>query len=401
MSYLRDLSGALAFRSGSLHNLAARRSVAPGIACFSAGYLAFVLVRNSSYAAGGGPARMGGVWSVAVILLDIHLIQMLLFLSLVYVPVLVALCNAFSGDGLGFSMSRLEYSEHVSALFPLWGVLFLIGAPILPVFLALGLEGISAGELWLMVSSLVYTVWAVKEINYLPVSAALGVAGISILTLPVLFLLTNFLLSLPFFILLPLLYIFIIRFRELVSAKQAERVFLQHLRSLTQNPRDADAHYQIGLLHFRRNQWEPAQRYFEKALAINPEDPEVKYFLGRVHEARGEWQKALDQYEVTYRLNPEFGLGDIFREVGKGYLNTGNIEKAIEFLQFFLQQRASDPEGRYWLAVALQEAGRPDEMRDQLNTILVQARSNPRFFRKEHRQWIYRARMLLHGASGL
>ena len=401
MNYLRDLLGALAFRSRSLYDLAARRSVAPGIACFSAGYLGFVLVRNSSYAAADGSAYVGGVWNVAVILLDIHLIQMLLFLSLVYVPVLVALCNAFSGDGLGFSLSRLEYSAHISALFPLWGVLFLIGAPILPVFLALGLEGISAGELWLMVSSLVYTVWAVKEVDYLPVSAALGVVGISILTLPVLFVLTNFLLSLPFFILLPLLYIFIVRFRELVSAKRVERVFLQHLRSLTQNPRDADAHYQIGLLHFRRNHWEPAQRYFEQALAIDSEDPEVNYFLGRVHEAKGEWQPALDRYEITYRLNPGYGLGDIFREVGKGYLNTGNAEKAIEFLQFLLQKRTSDPEGRYWLAVALQKAGRPDEMRNQLNAVLVQARSNPRFFRKEHRQWIYRARTLLHGASRL
>jgi hypothetical protein len=98
-------------------------------------------------------------------------------------------------------------------------------------------------------------------------------------------------------------------------------------------------------------------------------------------------------------LNPEYGLGDIFREVGKGYLHTGSGEKAKEFLNFFLKKRDSDPEGRYWLAVALQKIGDLEQMRFQLNRILEQARSNPRFFRKENREWIYRARTMLREIS--
>ncbi len=89
---------------------------------------------------------------------------------------------------------------------------------------------------------------------------------------------------------------------------------------------------------------------------------------------------------LSHKSRP--GTGDIFREVGKAYLHTGNMDKAIEFLNFFLQTRGSDPEGRYWLAVTLQKLGKPEETRVQLNTILEQARSNPRFFRKENRQWI-------------
>ena len=108
---------------------------------------------------------------------------------------------------------------------------------------------------------------------------------------------------------------------------------------------------------------------------------------------------ALEEYEETYRLNPEQSLGDIFREVGKAYLHTGNVDKAIEFLEFFLQTRGSDPEGRYWLAVALHKQGKPEEMRVQLNTILEQARSNPRFFRKEKRAWVLRARTLLRSSG--
>ena len=98
-----------------------------------------------------------------------------------------------------------------------------------------------------------------------------------------------------------------------------------------------------------------ARGYFENALRIDPGDPDYHYYLGRCHETEREWSQALEQYEETYRLNPEYRLGDILREVGKGYLHTGNVEKGIEFLRFFLAKRSSDPEGRYWLAVALAE----------------------------------------------
>jgi hypothetical protein len=75
------------------------------------------------------------------------------------------------------------------------------------------------------------------------------------------------------------------------------------------------------------------------------------------------------------------------------------LDKAIEFLRFFLERRSSDPEGRYWLAIALKRCGKPDEMRVQLSAVLEQARTSPRFFRREKREWIYRARVLLRGQT--
>jgi tetratricopeptide (TPR) repeat protein len=398
MNLLLDMMGALVFRSRSLRALAARRAVVPAFLVLSAGFLAFVLVRNSFYAAPDGTPYVRGPVSFLQTVLDIHLLQMLLFLSIVYVPVLIAMSNAFAGDGFGFSVARAEYTSHLSALLPLWGLLFAIGAPLLPLFLVLGYLDLSAGELWLILSISAYTIWAVKELNYIPFIASLSIFGLSLLTLPVLFVLTNFLLSLPFFILLPLLYVFLTRFRELVAARGSERDFLQHLHSLTLNPRDADAHYQLGLLHSRRGNWDAAENYFQQALKIEPGDPDYHYSLGRVFEARGEWPKAAEEYETTYGLSPQHGLGDISREVGKAYLHLDKPDKAIEFLQYFLKRRDSDPEGRYWLAVALRKTGAADQMRMQLNTILDQARTNPRFFRKGNRQWLYRARLLLRGA---
>ncbi len=398
MTFLFDVLGTLAFRSRSLRALAARRSIVPAVIWMAAGFLAFVLVRRSVYAVFMRVPYVDEPPSFLEEFLGLNLVQMLLFLGLVYVPALAALSNVFAGDGLGFSLSRDEYYRHVSALFPVWGALFLIAAPVqwlLPQFVVIKIFSISIGLLWLIASMVVYTVWAIREMNYIPGPAALGVFILSWLTFPVFYLLANFLLTLPLFILIPLIYIFVMRLRELLSARVSLRDFQQHLHTLTLNPRNADAHYQLGLLHFRRGHLDPAQGYFEQAKAMDPQDAEYHYYLGRVFEARGDWPKALDEYEETYRLHPEYGLGDIFREVGKGYLHTDQVDKAIEFLTYFLQRRGSDPEGRYWLAIALMKAGRSEDMRIQLNTLLDQARSSPRFFRKENRAWIFRTRVLL------
>jgi tetratricopeptide (TPR) repeat protein len=303
---------------------------------------------------------------------------------------------------LGFAISKQEYRAHGSAILLLWGVLFLIDAPLqhyVPQFLVIGIVGISVSMLVLLPLMLVYTLWIVKELNYLSISRTIAVFILSIFTLPIYYLVTSFIFALPFFILFPMIYLGYQWMRDYVASQSGERSFQQNLHTLTMNPQDADAHYQLGLIHFRRRNLDVARRYFENALKIDPVDPEFHYFLGRTWEYQGDWARALEQYEETYRLNSEYGLGDVFREVGKGYLNTGSVEKGIEFLNFFLGRRDSDPEGRYWLAVAMQRSGKLDQMRLQLKLILEQANANPRFFRRENREWIYKARSLLREAG--
>lgn len=395
MTFILDVLAALAFRPRALRSLAEHRRLIPAFILLAAGFFAFVLVRSQMTQ--DLPAYLQRQPGVLEYFLDSHLLQMILFLSLVYVPAIALLCNAFAGDGLGFSLSRSEYASHLSALFPVWGMVFLLGAPLVPYFVQLGIVEMSLGELWLMLALSVYTVWAIHEIDFLPLAAALGVFVLSWITVPVLFLLTNFLLALPFFIVLPLLYVFVQRFREVLSTRTLLQGFQQHLRALTQNPRDADAHFQLGLLHFRRGHMDTARNYFEQAASIEPQDPDYHYYQGRIWEAAGKWQQASEEYEATYRLNADYAQGDIFREVGKAYLHTGQTDKALEFLRFFLERR-SDPEGRYWLAVALKQAGDMEAMRLQLNSILDQARTSPRFFRRENREWIYRARILLRSS---
>ncbi len=395
MTFLLDLLGMLAFQKRALRAQAERQTLILGVICFAAGFLAFGLVRNSVYAT---LPEFAGQSEFIDSFFHLNLIQAVLFLSLAYIPAVIVLSNAISGNGLGLAVSRQEYRSHASALLPLWGLLFLIDAPLqyyAPQFLVIQDFGISIGMLVLLPLILIYTMWAIKQLNYLSGVQTLAVFALSWFTLPVYYLLTAFLMSLPFFIMIALFYFGYQWIRGHFASQVNERSFQQQLHTLTLNPQDADAHYQLGLIHLKRRNLDAARRYFENALKIDPADPDYHYSLGRAHEMNGDWAKALEQYEETYRLSPEYGLGDIFREVGKGYMHTGNTERGMEFLRFFLTKRNSDPEGRYWLAVALQKSGDIDQMRIQLNIILDQARSNPRFFSKENREWIYKARGMI------
>lgn len=399
MTFLHDLLGILAFRRGSLRAQAERQGLLSGVICFAAGFLVFSAVRNAVYSALPDFAGQPNLFNYFFLL---RLAQILFFLLLVYIPAVIILSNAIAGDGLGFAVSRQEYRAHGSVLFPLWGLLFLIDVPLqyfAPQFLIIGVFGITIGMLVLLLLLAAYTVWGIQQLNYLSAAQAVGVFTLSWFTIPIYYFLISFFFALPFFIMIPVLYLGYQWIRSYSATQSNERLFKQRLNALTLNPQDADAHYQLGLLRLRRRSLTAARQHFEDALKIDPADPDYHYFLGRAHELAGEWEKALGEYEETYRLNPEYGLGDIFREVGKGYLNTGNIEKGAEFLRFFLSKRGSDPEGRFWLAVALQELGDVGQMRLQLDTILDQARSNPRFFRKENREWIYKSRSLIRNSK--
>jgi tetratricopeptide (TPR) repeat protein len=399
MILLSGLLGMLVFRGQSLRLQAERRMILCGILCYSTGFLAYVLVRNLIYAA--LPELMDLPAGLLHSLLNLDLIQTLLFLLLAYIPVLILLSNAISGEGLGFAVSKQEYSLHISALLPLWGLLFLITAPVqavIPHFLNAGIFEVSVGYLIRSILVAVYTLWAVRYLNFLTAAQASGVFILSWITLPVFYLLTHSSIVLLSFILVPFILWGIGRFRDFLAIRSDDASIRRHLVSLNSNPEDARVHYQLGLIHLKRRNPDAACRHFDSARRIDAGHSEHSYGLGRAYEMKGEWRRALEFYEEAYRIDPECGSGEIIRELGKAHLHTGNIEKGVEHLNQFLKMRSSDPEGRYWLAVALEKTGNVSQMIGELNLIMGQVRANPRALRREARPWAYRARTMLRRA---
>ena len=79
--------------------------------------------------------------------MQLNLIQAMLYLALVYVPILAFAGVALSGRGpSGPASSLAHYRTHLAVLFPLWGELLALSAPVqvlVPHWIILGEVGIS------------------------------------------------------------------------------------------------------------------------------------------------------------------------------------------------------------------------------------------------------------------
>lgn len=399
MTYLRDLIGTLAFRTRAVRGMEERRAWMPGLLVFVLGFLAYAWVRNSVYAV--LQSASPGPQNALEAFLDLNLLQSLLFLLAIYIPVLILGANSVAADGVGVSLSRQEYRAHAAVLLPLWGIGSLVAAPVqwlAPHFLIIGGLEISVGMLIRLLLLCVYTLWAIQRLNYLGITQTLCVCALSCLTFPAYYVLTAYVQAIPIFILIACMPAAYRWLRSSIAARAQTRVSRQSLQALASNPQDAKAHYQLGLVHLARGNPAAAQGYFASAVRIAPQKPEYHYGFGRACALKGAWPEALEHYEEAHRIDPDCSRGDLMRAMGKAYVHAGCAEKGRELLDSFLARRDSDPEGRYWYAVALRETGEAELARFQLTRILEQARVNPRGFRKRNREWIHRARVLLRAA---
>ena len=191
MMWLKNLAETLVFRIAALRALAAGRAVTAGIVCHVAGYLAYALARGFVYASLPEFSSVYGRSGLLSVRLGIELASDLIFLLFLFIPAIVALSNAFSDDGHGLSFSVAKYRAHLSVLFPVWGVICLVTAPLqlpLPHFLVIG-DIIEISLTYLLRALLlgIYTFWAVMRLNYLSPTRTFGVFAISALTVPIFF----------------------------------------------------------------------------------------------------------------------------------------------------------------------------------------------------------------------
>jgi tetratricopeptide (TPR) repeat protein len=73
-------------------------------------------------------------------------------------------------------------------------------------------------------------------------------------------------------------------------------------KSLAMNDRDASAHFELGVLLDRMNQFAEAAREFERAAQLEPSDPATHYRLARVYDRLGNHEAARNERERHARL---------------------------------------------------------------------------------------------------
>jgi Tfp pilus assembly protein PilF len=174
-----------------------------------------------------------------------------------------------------------------------------------------------------------------------------------------------------------------------LSGRQSLR---RALEATTINPRDADAHYQIGLMQVQRRNLAEAEACFRKAVEIDQHDADYAYQLGRVLRDRGQLPEALEWFNRAARINEKTAGGEVWREIGATQLDLGRCEESLAALQRYVSDREYDPIGLVYYGEALDGSDRSGDARVYFERALEAIRTMPQHRRGELRPWAGRAK---------
>ena len=177
--------------------------------------------------------------------------------------------------------------------------------------------------------------------------------------------------------------------------------FKRQLELATLNPRDADAHYQLGLIYAQRRLPGDAEDRFRRALAIDPEEPDTLFQLGRLlrgQEGRG--AEARELLEKAAKIDPKLQSHEVWRELGAVALAEGRAGDAVIHLKRYTGLREYDPEGLVLYGQALRAAGENEAARAAFQQAVESAQAAPKFRRHEVARWEAAARQELRSWNG-
>lgn len=320
-----------------------------------------------------------------------NFLSLLLALAVFYVPATILLLTLFEPVGSFGLVLRRDYGIFSTCVFAAWAAAHL---PFAVAGLILKNQAISPNTLlalWLA-SGLyfgVLIILALRTVFGASYKSAIAVVGLSWLSISlgnrIFGVVSPFLFS-PFLI----FYAFLLLRGEASTfgdAFRQRRNFRRFLQNATINPRDADAHVQLGMLYKQRRQFEEAVRHFEKAIEIEPQEIEANYELGKIARERGDFERALQHFSIVIEQNEKHALNEIWREIGATYFDAKAYAEAREFLEKFVERRPFDPEGLFRLGQTLKALNLNEEAREMFSRCVEAVQTSPDYRRGQQRKW--------------
>jgi Tfp pilus assembly protein PilF len=315
-------------------------------------------------------------------------------IALVFVPAVIFV-RATSGFG---SFSVLMRRDYLSLL-----LCFLMCWP--AAYLPFAILGLIFGPVLLIPANVYFAVLAAFSIRTIfgigfGLSAALAILGCIVAIGGIA--LSDFAGPLKYYMMSPfLLYYGYSMFgsdvRSLGEGLRGRQHLQQQLEIATTNPRDADAHYQLGLVYQKRRQYSEAIARFQKAIEIDPSESEAQFQLGRIAREQGRFEDAIGYLKTAAGLNDKLASSEVWRELGAAYFGASRLDDAAAALEKYTQRRSYDPEGLYWYGKSLAALGRTAEAREAFGQCVEAVDTMPKHRRAEVRKWKGLAKTELSG----
>jgi tetratricopeptide (TPR) repeat protein len=321
--------------------------------------------------------------------------QPLLAISIFYVPTLVLLMSIFTSIGSFGLILRRDYGALAACSLMAWASAHLpfalIGSALFtsdvspPVYL-----GIWAASSLLFGFLMIFALRTVMGVNYGAAILAVSIGWLAFtLAMFVFQYVSPWLLS-PFL----LFWVFIYlggylggEVRGFGNAFRQKQNFKRFLHNATVNPRDADAHVQLGLIYLQRRQETKALEHLKKAIEIDPDEIDANYQLGKIAREKADLQEALDHFAIVVGQDDKYSLNEVWREIGATYLAANMFNEATDALEKYVERRPVDPEGLYYFGRALKGKGDQRRGREMFEQAVDSVNSSPHYRRREIQKW--------------
>jgi tetratricopeptide (TPR) repeat protein len=159
------------------------------------------------------------------------------------------------------------------------------------------------------------------------------------------------------------------------------------MEQATINPRNAEAHYQLGLIFQRRHQIQQASERFKRAAEIDPTETDAHYQLGRIARMQNRLQEALDHFSTVIGQDEQHCHHEVWREIGLTYLTASMYEEADDALRRFTENRPYDPEGLYYYGQTREHLGDSPQAGELFERCIEAVKTMPHYRQGGLRKW--------------
>lgn len=312
-----------------------------------------------------------------------------LSLAALYVPAAILALTLISRTGSFGVAFRRDYGSLLICVYMAWAAshlpFALAGFALNP--MKLGAEGALA--LWLLGNGcfgalMIYAMRMVCGASFKHAAAVVCIAWISLRFDSWLFSIATFS---PFFTLIWGLPLALGAVYGVRAAHIQRQKFRRNLESCTINERDAEAHYQLGLIYQRRRQYGEAAARFKRAAEIDPKEPDANFELGRIARQEGRLQDAINHFNVVVAHSDKFRQSEVWREIGATYLAAGMYQEANQALEKYVERRPYDPEGLYHFGETLRNLGDAERAQEVYKQCVQAVKTMPYYRRNEVSKW--------------
>lgn len=319
----------------------------------------------------------------------------LLAISLFYVPAVILCVSLFAGLASFGLLLRRDYAVIATCTLLGWSAAHLPFAIAGIVFYGSAINASVWLLMWVASGALfgILMLFAIRTVFGTTYAIALITVVLSWLAFPLAMYVMHYIspwLFSPFLLLLAFFYFGgylggeVRGFGNSFRQRQNLKRFLQNA---TVNPKDADAHVQLGIIYLERRQESRAIEHFLKAIEIDKTEIDANYELGRIARQHKDLQKALDHFAIVVEQDDRFRLSEVWREIGATYLEAQMLDQAYDALDKFVNRRPVDPEGLYYFGKVLNAKGENDRAREAFGSAIESARTSPYFRSRQIGQW--------------